>query len=50
MESGATIIQEGESGEEVFILDEGELECLKKEDNGDFTVVMKEIKEGEMFG
>ena len=39
------VIKEGESGEEVYILDEGELECFKNDSyNGDETTIMKDIK------
>lgn len=47
---GVTIIREGDIGEEVYILDEGELECLKHDKDSDTTVSIKDIKEGEIFG
>lgn len=50
VEPGALVIREGDDGEEVYILDEGELECFKNEDGLQGAPVMKEIKEGEMFG
>lgn len=47
---GVIIIREGDIGEEVYILDEGELECLKHDKDSDTTVSIKDIKEGDIFG
>ena len=45
VEPQAMVIKEGEPGEEVYILDEGELECFKNDSyNGDETTIMKDIK------
>lgn len=50
VQEGTIIIKEGDIGEEVYILDEGELECLKYDPDTNSLFSIKDIKEGEMFG
>lgn len=42
--AGELVIREGESGQEMFVVDSGELEVMKGE------TCLKKVKEGEMFG
>jgi cAMP-dependent protein kinase regulator len=44
------IFQEGDTGEEFYIIEEGEVECLKKSNSSDEFLLIRTLKRAEHFG
>ena len=47
---GETVIQQGESGNELFIVENGHLDCTKKFDNEPQEKLLKSMNPGDVFG
>jgi cAMP-dependent protein kinase regulator len=50
VEEGATVIEQGEDGNELFVVDSGELDCSKNFTAGAEAVHLKEYVPGDAFG
>ena len=48
VKAGETIITEGEKGDELFVVEEGKLDCYKQIDNA--QKLLKSYEPGEAFG
>lgn len=47
---GETVIQQGDAGSELYIIEVGHLECTKKFDNEPQEKLLKNFNPGEVFG
>lgn len=47
---GETVIQQGDAGSELYIVETGHLECTKKFDNEPQEKLLKNFNPGEVFG
>jgi cAMP-dependent protein kinase regulator len=52
LNSGEFVLQEGEDGEEFYVIEDGEVECLKLQSLNNRTgfVLVRTLKTGEHFG
>lgn len=49
IKAGEYVFKEGDTGEEFFIIETGEVECVKNEEDGQVKVV-RVLKRGDYFG
>ncbi|EGR29661.1 hypothetical protein IMG5_151310 [Ichthyophthirius multifiliis] len=47
---GSYVVKEGDSGDDFFMIEEGQLQALKQVNPGQDPVVVKEYKQGDYFG
>lgn len=47
---GEVVIQQGEAGNELFIVEQGHLDCYKKFDNEPTEKLLKSMNPGDVFG